>query len=164
MSPMVGCNVRKLRSNSSASTTITSPFPEIVLLRNLFTIPPITMVGFNSAAVNISPSMEQVEVFPWVPAIAMLVGFTGTPLLKMDKQKSIEVFGPYIHTYKYDEAVSDRVILHLRYEARKIPQELSSPEKVDLWFDAKTAGLNEVARAKLKKRWSTMQKIFSANY
>lgn len=31
---------------------------------------------------------------------AMFVGFTGTPLLKTDKQKSIEVFGSYIHTYK----------------------------------------------------------------
>ena len=38
---------------------------------------------------------------------AMFIGFTGTPLLKADKQKSIEVFGPYIHTYKYDEAVRD---------------------------------------------------------
>jgi type I site-specific restriction-modification system R (restriction) subunit len=36
---------------------------------------------------------------------AMFIGFTGTPLLKADKQKSIEVFGRYIHTYKFDEAV-----------------------------------------------------------
>ena len=36
---------------------------------------------------------------------AMLIGFTGTPLLKDDKRRSIETFGPYIHTYKYDEAV-----------------------------------------------------------
>ena len=38
---------------------------------------------------------------------AMFIGFTGTPLLKADKQKSIEVFGRYIHTYKFDEAVRD---------------------------------------------------------
>ena len=36
---------------------------------------------------------------------AMFIGFTGTPLLKKDKKKSLEVFGTYIHTYKYDEAV-----------------------------------------------------------
>ena len=41
---------------------------------------------------------------------AMFIGFTGTPLLKDDKQKSIEVFGPYIHTYKFDEAVKDKVV------------------------------------------------------
>ena len=47
---------------------------------------------------------------------AMLVGFTGTPLLKSDKGRSIETFGPYIHTYKFDEAVCDGVVLDLRYE------------------------------------------------
>ena len=48
---------------------------------------------------------------------ATLIGFTGTPLLRSDKQRSIEIFGPYIHTYKYDEAVDDEVVLDLRYEA-----------------------------------------------
>ena len=56
---------------------------------------------------------------------AMFIGFTGTPLLKKDKKKSLEVFGPYIHTYKYDEAVRDGVVLDLRYEARDIDQYLS---------------------------------------
>ena len=51
---------------------------------------------------------------------AMLIGFTGTPLLKGDKPRSIETFGPYIHTYRYDEAVDDGVVLDLRYEARDI--------------------------------------------
>jgi len=36
---------------------------------------------------------------------ALFAGFTGTPLLKDDKLTSLEVFGPYIHTYKFDEAV-----------------------------------------------------------
>ena len=51
---------------------------------------------------------------------AMLIGFTGTPLLKGDKPRSIETFGPYIHTYRYDEAVDDGVVLDLHYEARDI--------------------------------------------
>ena len=50
--------------------------------------------------------------------------FTGTPLLRADKQRSIETFGPYIHTYKYDEAVDDKVVLDLRYEARDIDQDI----------------------------------------
>ena len=29
---------------------------------------------------------------------ALFIGFTGTPLLKVDKQTSMEVFGKYIHT------------------------------------------------------------------
>ena len=93
---------------------------------------------------------------------AMLIGFTGTPLLKHDKQKSIEVFGPYIHTYKYDEAVRDGVVLDLQYEARDIDQNLTSQEKVDQWFEIKTRGLTDAARATLKKRWGTMQKVLSA--
>ena len=71
---------------------------------------------------------------------AMLIGFTGTPLLKADKQRSIETFGPYIHTYKYDEAVRDGVVLDLRYEARDIDQNLTSQTRIDQWFELKTRG------------------------
>lgn len=73
---------------------------------------------------------------------AVFVGFTGTPLLKRDKKTSVEVFGPYIHAYKYNEAVEDGVVLDLRYEYRDIPQSLSSQDKIDLWFDTKTRGLS----------------------
>ena len=69
---------------------------------------------------------------------AVLIGFTGTPLLKTDKETSLEVFGSYIHTYKFNEGVEDGVVLDLRYEARDIDQELTSQEKVDQWFDLKT--------------------------
>ena len=93
---------------------------------------------------------------------AVLVGFTGTPLLKKDKQKSIEVFGPYIHTYKFDQAVQDNVVLDLRYEARKVDQNITSQAKIDQWFDAKTKGLTDVARTELKKRWGTMKKVLSS--
>ena len=93
---------------------------------------------------------------------AMLIGFTGTPLLKSDKRRSIETFGPYIHTYKYDEAVRDGVVLDLRYEARDIDQRITSQAKVDQWFELKTQGLTDVAKAQLKQRWGTMQKVLSA--
>ena len=88
---------------------------------------------------------------------ALLIGFTGTPLLKEDKKRSLEVFGRYIHTYKFDEAVADKVVLDLRYEARKVDQNIRSQEKIDQWFDAKTKGLTDVAVTELKKRWGTMQ-------
>ena len=93
---------------------------------------------------------------------AMLIGFTGTPLLKADKKRSIETFGPYIHTYKYDEAVDDGVVLDLRYEARDIDQNVTSQTKIDQWFDLKTRGLTDVAKAQLKQRWGTMQKVLSS--
>ncbi|MBT3052892.1 MAG: type I restriction endonuclease subunit R [Candidatus Thiodiazotropha sp. (ex Codakia orbicularis)] len=93
---------------------------------------------------------------------AMFVGFTGTPLLKADKKKSIEVFGGFIHTYKYDEAVADGVVLDLRYEARDIDQYVASQKKVDQWFDIKTKGLSDMARAQLKLKWGTMKKVLSS--
>lgn len=93
---------------------------------------------------------------------AMFIGFTGTPLLKKDKKKSVEVFGPYIHTYKFDEAVADGVVLDLRYEARDIDQHITSQKKVDEWFEAKTRGLSNLAKTQLKQKWGTMQKVLSS--
>jgi type I restriction enzyme R subunit len=93
---------------------------------------------------------------------ALFIGFTGTPLLKADKQKSIEIFGRYIHTYKFDEAVRDGVVLDLRYEARDIDQNITSQKKIDQWFDSKTKGLTDLARAQLKQKWGTMQRVLSS--
>lgn len=93
---------------------------------------------------------------------AMFIGFTGTPLMKKDKKKSVEVFGPYIHTYKFDEAVADGVVLDLRYEARDIDQHITSQKKVDEWFEAKTRGLSRLAKTQLKQKWGTMQKVLSS--
>ncbi|MGQ9349423.1 type I restriction endonuclease subunit R [Mycolicibacterium gilvum] len=93
---------------------------------------------------------------------AMFIGFTGTPLLKADKATSIETFGSFIHTYKFDEAVADGVVLDLRYEARNIDQQLTSPEHVDKWFEVKTKGMTDLSKAELKKRWGTMQKVVSS--
>lgn len=93
---------------------------------------------------------------------AIFVGFTGTPLMKKDKKKSIEVFGSYIHTYKFDEAVADGVVLDLRYEARDIDQHVTSQKKVDDWFEAKTRGLSNLGKTQLKQKWGTMQKVLSS--
>lgn len=93
---------------------------------------------------------------------AVFIGFTGTPLLKKDKQTSLEVFGKYIHTYKFNEGVEDGVILDLMYEARDIDQKLTSEKKVDEWFKAKTKGLNDFQKAELKKKWGTMQSVLSS--
>jgi type I restriction enzyme R subunit len=93
---------------------------------------------------------------------AVLIGFTGTPLLKRDKATTLEVFGRYIHTYKFSEAVEDEVVLDLIYEARDIDQKLGSEEKIDAWFEAKTKGLNDWQRDELKKKWGTMQKVLSS--
>jgi type I restriction enzyme, R subunit len=93
---------------------------------------------------------------------AVFVGFTGTPLLKKDKATSLEVFGGYIHTYKFSEAVEDAVVLDLIYEARDIDQRLGSEAKIDAWFEAKTKGLNDWQKAELRAKWGTMQQVLSS--
>ena len=93
---------------------------------------------------------------------AVFIGFTGTPLLKKDKATSLEIFGGYIHTYKFSEAVEDEVVLDLVYEARDIDQQLGSEDKIDAWFEAKTKGLNDWQKDELKKEWGTMQNVLSS--
>ena len=93
---------------------------------------------------------------------AIFIGFTGTPLLRKDKQTTHEVFGTYIHTYKFHEAVADKVILDLKYEARDVPQQLTSQNAINAWFDKKTKGLNGFQRAVLRKRWATMEELMSS--
>ncbi len=92
---------------------------------------------------------------------AIFIAFSGTPLLQQDKKTSQEVFGDYIHCYKFNEAVSDKVVLDLNYEARSVDQYVSSPEKLDEYFELKTQNLNDTAKTELKKKWANLQKVFS---
>ena len=93
---------------------------------------------------------------------AIFIGFTGTPLLRKDKRLTRDVFGTYIHTYKFHEGVADGVILDLKYEARDVPQRLTSQAAIDQWFEQKTKGLNNFQKAVLRKRWATMEELMSA--
>ena len=93
---------------------------------------------------------------------AKLIGFTGTPLLKSDKPTSLATFGAYIHTYKFNEAVNDGVVVDLRYEARDVEQYMTDAGKIDRYFDIKTRGLTERARNELKRRWANLNKLYSA--
>ena len=95
-------------------------------------------------------------------AHAIFIGFTGTPLLRKDRQMTRDVFGTYIHTYKFHEAVADKVILDLKYEARDVPQRITSKAAIDAWFEQKTKGLNNFQRAVIRKRWASMEELMSA--
>jgi type I restriction enzyme, R subunit len=93
---------------------------------------------------------------------AIFIGFTGTPLLRKDKLLTRDVFGTYIHTYKFHEGVADGVILDLKYEARDVPQQLTTRAAIDQWFEQKTKGLNNFQKALVRKRWATMEELMSA--
>ena len=93
---------------------------------------------------------------------AVFIGFTGTPLLRKDKQTTRDVFGTYIHTYKFHQAVADKVVLDLKYEARTVPQQLTNKKAVDDWFENKTRGLNNYKKSELRRHWATMEKLMSS--
>jgi len=95
---------------------------------------------------------------------ALFIGFTGTPLLKKDaaKLRTQDIFGTYIHTYKFHEAVADKVVLDLKYEARDVPQRLTSPKDIEDYFARKTKTLNNFQKAIIRKRWATMEELMSA--
>lgn len=93
---------------------------------------------------------------------AIFVGFTGTPLLRKDRTTTRETFGTYIHTYKFHQAVADKVVLDLKYEARDVPQKLASRNAIDAWFEEKTRHLNGYQKAILRKRWATLEELMSS--
>lgn len=94
----------------------------------------------------------------------MFIGFTGTPLLKKDKNvlTSKDNFGRYIHSYRFNEAVDDGVVLDLRYEARDIDQQLSDANALNQIFDHQTKALTEKAKMALQDRWAKLQKVYSS--
>ena len=93
---------------------------------------------------------------------AIFIGFTATPLLRKDRRMTRDIFGTYIHTYKHHQGVRDGVILDLKYEARNVPQRLTSQAAIDTWFERKAKGLNNFQKAVLRKRWATLEELMSA--
>lgn len=93
---------------------------------------------------------------------SLFIGFTGTPLLKNDKQTTREVFGTYIHTYKFHQGVDDGVVLDLKYEARDVPQRITSEVAIEDYFKNKTKMLTQNQKAIIRRRWATMENLMSA--
>lgn len=106
------------------------------------------------------PSMHG-QMKRWLEG-ALFIGFTGTPLLRKDKPMTRDVFGTYIHTYKFHEGVADGIILDLKYEARDVPQQLTSQKAIDNWFEQTTKNLNNYQKAVLRQQWATMEELMSA--
>lgn len=108
----------------------------------------------------------------------MLIGFTGTPLLmvdKQDKRRSIHGFkklektseykiGKFIHKYLHKQAIADGVILDLRYAARDVKKHIDEDEKDDLQkeYEQKVKGLTKEQAEIIKNRWATLEKVYTS--
>ncbi len=105
------------------------------------------------------------KVFP----NACYIGFTGTPLLRKDKNTAAK-FGGFIDKYKIDQAVDDKMVVPLLYEGRHVVQNVDQ-RSIDEWFERVSKGLTDQQKGDLKKKFSradhlneTDQKIFRTAY
>lgn len=90
---------------------------------------------------------------------ACYIGFTGTPLMKSEKN-TMARFGKLIHTYTIKDGVEDNAIVPLIYEGRFVDQNVDE-ENIDLWFNQVTKRLNPAQRADLRDKWSSMKRLAS---
>ena len=88
---------------------------------------------------------------------ACYLGFTGTPLLKKDRN-TLSTFGRLIHRYGIDEAVADGAVVPLLYEGRLVDQQVSG-QVIDRWFDKISVGLTDSQKADLKRKFSRMDAL-----
>jgi len=83
---------------------------------------------------------------------ACYLGFTGTPLLKKEKN-TMTTFGGEIHRYAIDQAVADGAVVPLLYEGRLVEQQVNGGV-IDKWFDKISEGLTPSQKADLKRKFS----------
>ena len=92
---------------------------------------------------------------------ACYIGFTGTPLLRHEKN-TLQTFGKLIHKYTIKDGVEDKAIVPLIYEGRFVDQTVDEAN-IDLWFKVVTKKLNKAQIAELKAKWSSIQKLASSD-
>jgi type I restriction enzyme R subunit len=92
----------------------------------------------------------------------VFIGFTGTPLLKADKQKSIEVFGATSTPTSSTRRCADGVVLDLRYEARDIDQTHHRTEEDRRVVRGQDQGPERPGQGAAEAAWGTMQRVLSS--
>lgn len=92
---------------------------------------------------------------------ACYIGFTGTPLMKSEKN-TMARFGRLIHKYTIRDGVEDGAIVPLIYEGRFVEQKVDE-ENIDLWFKQTTRRLTEAQREDLRRKWSSIRRLTSTD-
>ncbi|WP_040660832.1 type I restriction endonuclease subunit R [Oscillibacter ruminantium] len=92
---------------------------------------------------------------------ACYIGFTGTPLMKKEKN-TMSKFGKLIHKYTIKDGVDDGAIVPLIYEGRFVDQNVDE-ENIDLWFEQTTKRLTDAQKEDLAKKWSSIRRLTSTD-
>jgi len=89
---------------------------------------------------------------------ACYLGFTGTPLMREEKNSFAKFGGLIRPSYSISQAVKDGAVVPLLYEGRHVEME-QNKEAIDLWFDRHTHGLNDSQKADLKRKYSRAEML-----
>lgn len=92
---------------------------------------------------------------------ACFIGFTGTPLMKKEKNTARK-YGGYIDKYTIDQAVEDGAVVPLLYEGREIPLVVNKGP-IDRYFTLISKDLNEKQKADLKNRFAQARELNQAD-
>ena len=93
---------------------------------------------------------------------ACYVSFTGTPLLKKEKN-TVRQFGGLIEpTYNIHRAVEDKTVVPILYEGRHVLQEVDQ-KAIDQWFEIVTKELTPEQRRDLKKKFTSADQLNKAD-
>ncbi|MDF7805898.1 type I restriction endonuclease subunit R [Pontiellaceae bacterium B12219] len=89
---------------------------------------------------------------------ACYIGFTGTPLMKEEKNNFVKFGGLIEPHYSIGQAVEDGAVVPLLYEGRLVEME-QNEAAIDLWFDRHTKGLTREQQADLKKKYARAEML-----
>ncbi len=150
--------IDKLQSGKSVITTLIHKF-EKVKNENVTFDDPNTFILVDESHRTQGGDMHKAmkKVFPE----ACYLGFTGTPLMRREKN-SFAKFGGEIHRYTINQAVEDKAVLPLLYEGRLVDQWVSDEKGLDRRFEQIARHLYEDQVLDLKKKWARFQKVASS--
>ena len=152
--------IEKLQSGISVITTLVHKFEKVKNSK--------TIINDNNVFVLVDESHRTQggdlhSAMKKALPLACYLGFTGTPLLKKEKNKnSFLKFGGEIHRYTIDDAVKDGAVLPLLYEGRLVDQEVLSPEGLVRKFNMISRELSDEAKRDLQHKWARFQKVASS--
>lgn len=150
--------IELLQSGKSVITTLIHKFEKVKNENVVLDDPNIFILvdeSHRTQGGDMHKAMKQ--VFPE----ACYLGFTGTPLMRREKN-SFAKFGGEIHRYTINQAVEDKAVLPLLYEGRLVDQWVSDEKGLDRRFEQIAKHLNEEQQLDLKKKWAKFQKVASS--
>lgn len=152
--------IEKLQSGISVITTLVHKFEKVKNSK--------TVINDNNIFVLVDESHRTQggdlhNAMKKALPLACYLAFTGTPLLKKEKNKnSFLKFGGEIHRYTIDDAVKDKAVLPLLYEGRFVDQEVLTAKGLERKFNLISKELSDEAKRDLQHKWARFQKVASS--